>query len=161
MILALLATLGAIVVAFILFPVFVTDDGSHRPLDSVDIRISDLTDEKARLLEALQDLDFEQASGKVSKQDYDSARADYLQQVSNVMAEIEAIAPKKKSKSARDKTATSDAIACASCRQSNRPGSKFCSECGASLASTACGSCGAELPDGSKFCNACGEKVAS
>lgn len=44
---------------------------------------------------------------------------------------------------------------CPRCRHENSRASRFCSECGARLASS-CRECGAELPAGAKFCSQCG-----
>jgi class 3 adenylate cyclase/tetratricopeptide (TPR) repeat protein len=44
---------------------------------------------------------------------------------------------------------------CAACAQTNRPGRKFCAECGASLAG-ACPSCGTANEPGERFCGECG-----
>jgi predicted amidophosphoribosyltransferase len=45
---------------------------------------------------------------------------------------------------------------CPRCQHENRPGAKFCEECGASLA-RACSSCGADLSPTAKFCSECGK----
>jgi class 3 adenylate cyclase/tetratricopeptide (TPR) repeat protein len=49
---------------------------------------------------------------------------------------------------------------CPRCRHENPSVAKFCSECGASLASR-CTACSAELPAGAKFCVQCGAPTAS
>jgi Double zinc ribbon len=46
-------------------------------------------------------------------------------------------------------------VRCPRCRQENRPGAKFCEECGAALA-RACDNCGTELSPTAKFCSECG-----
>jgi class 3 adenylate cyclase len=51
-------------------------------------------------------------------------------------------------------------MTCPRCRHENRPGAKFCEECGASLV-RACGSCGSELSLTAKFCPECGKPAAS
>ena len=47
---------------------------------------------------------------------------------------------------------------CPQCQHENRPDSKFCLECGASLG-LVCTSCGTGLPAGSRFCDKCGTAV--
>jgi class 3 adenylate cyclase len=47
---------------------------------------------------------------------------------------------------------------CIACGHLNRDGARFCSGCGAALASR-CASCGAELPQGDRFCDSCGAPV--
>ncbi len=48
---------------------------------------------------------------------------------------------------------------CPKCRFENRDGRRFCSECGATLAS-ACPTCGFSNDPGEKFCGGCGAQVA-
>src|SRR5437867_2489957 len=50
---------------------------------------------------------------------------------------------------------TQPGIPCPSCHQGNRPGRRFCADCGARLDVT-CASCGAANEPGEKFCGACG-----
>lgn len=176
MILALLATLGAIVVAFVLYPVFTEapaggafDAGELDDDEEDDPALAELRDKKARLYESIRELDFDKAAGKISAADYEAARNDYLAQVSAVMAEIDARAPTepapahgKHEKKQRKRKPASDAeptLACSSCGEENPAGSKFCLECGTSLGKT-CGSCGESLPPKARFCIACGEKVS-
>src|SRR5262245_16151593 len=47
---------------------------------------------------------------------------------------------------------------CSRCQHENRPGRRFCSECGASLA-LACPSCGFSNEPGEKFCGGCGTSL--
>ena len=167
MILVLLATLGAIVTAFVLYPVF-----RHAPAtgpaytDENALALSDLIDKKAMLYEAIQDLDFEKDSGKISAGDYEAARTDYLAQVAVVMEKMDDLAPEKpavtkqQKKKEPQKKKSSDKLECASCGAGNPQGSNFCLECGAAFA-TACSACGESLPAKAKFCNACGEKVGA
>jgi class 3 adenylate cyclase/tetratricopeptide (TPR) repeat protein len=49
-------------------------------------------------------------------------------------------------------------VNCASCGSPNRPGAKFCSECGATL-SAACPTCGAAIDPAAKFCAECGTRI--
>jgi class 3 adenylate cyclase/ketosteroid isomerase-like protein len=51
-------------------------------------------------------------------------------------------------------------IPCPSCRHGNRPGRRFCAECGARLTTT-CASCGTTNEPGEKFCGACGVPLLS
>ena len=49
-------------------------------------------------------------------------------------------------------------VTCPSCGTTNRPGRKFCLECGSAL-DAACPSCGAPLEAGAKFCGECGART--
>ncbi len=170
MILALLATLGAIVVTFVLYPVFTAPPviGATGPskLDESELALSDLSDKKAMLYEAIQDLDFEKAAGKVSDTDYETARNDYLAQVSAVMEKMDVLAPQKQKrtkptkKAAQQKQKLEVEVECESCGEGNPKGSNFCLECGKPFAAT-CASCGESLPAKARFCSACGETVTA
>jgi ribosomal protein L40E len=47
---------------------------------------------------------------------------------------------------------------CAACGAKNKPGARFCANCGKGLAAT-CADCGASLPLGALFCAKCGKSV--
>ena len=170
MTLALLATLGAIVVAFVLYPVFTeATAGAPAAFDEAELALADLRDKKAMLYEVIQELDFEKASGKVSDSDYESTRNTYLAQVAAVMEKLDALTPPepkhastKTKKSAKKQTQqkSQGERACASCGELNPKESNFCLECGKPLALT-CASCGESVPAKARFCNACGEKVSA
>src|SRR6266536_2668465 len=49
-------------------------------------------------------------------------------------------------------------MTCPACGGANRPGRKFCSECGSPLA-VACPACGAANEPGERFCGECGTKL--
>lgn len=50
---------------------------------------------------------------------------------------------------------------CQKCKTKVPAGSKFCTQCGANLASMACPSCGAAVSADSKFCNRCGKMLGT
>ena len=161
MILTLLATLGAIVVAFILYPIFSQSKEDAFKLDATERKRLDLIEQKARLYESIQDLDFEKASGKLSENDYNSARSDYLTQVAELMSQLDTITPstkryKKKSKGRADK----NSLPCSSCGKENPEHSRFCLQCGKPF-SIVCPFCSKTLPATSRFCNACGKETNS
>ena len=99
MTLALLATLGATVIAFVLYPVFAEARSSGLArLGDVEREILELEELKSRLYTALTDLDFEKESGKVSEADYETARSDYMAQVATVLEKLDALAPRRADK---------------------------------------------------------------
>ena len=51
-------------------------------------------------------------------------------------------------------------MTCTACGSANRPGAKFCAECGGGLAA-ACPGCGAPVEVAAKFCAECGTRVGS
>src|SRR5438270_6286607 len=53
-----------------------------------------------------------------------------------------------------------DFATCTSCGTANRPGRKFCSECGTALA-VVCHACGAANEPGERFCGECGAQLGA
>ena len=49
---------------------------------------------------------------------------------------------------------------CSACGSENRPGARFCNECGAALAAV-CAACGQGNPPGSRFCDTCGQSLTA
>ncbi|HSF16633.1 MAG TPA: zinc ribbon domain-containing protein [Vicinamibacteria bacterium] len=153
MILVALALLGAAVVIFVLVPVFEPQSRAAEPLDEAQRRIRDLEETKLRLYEAIKDLDFEKDAGKVSENDYERARNDYMKQVAEVLGQIDQLAPPKKKKQAAVRS-------CANCGETNPPDARFCMSCGDAFARV-CPACAKSLPEEAKFCLFCGSKVKS
>ncbi len=126
---ALLAALGATVVAFVLYPVFAESRLRLEALGETEREILDLEEKKSRLYSSLADLDFEKDSGKVSDPDYQTARNDYMAQVAAVLARLEAIAaPKGEKKKPRK------AVTCEGCGEKLPPEARFCMACGTKVA---------------------------
>jgi len=161
---ALLATLGATVVAFVLYPVFAeARTGRLRSLGDAEREVLDLEEKKSRLYALLADLDFEKESGKVSEGDYQTARNDYLAQVAAVLAAVDALASRKgEKKKTRKPAEAAPGRICGSCSKSSPASAKFCSHCGAAVAPSEaiCEGCGEKLPKEARFCMACGKEVA-
>lgn len=51
------------------------------------------------------------------------------------------------------------ALACGACGTSQAAGSRFCSQCGASMAPAVCAQCRAALAPGASFCGQCGTRA--
>lgn len=172
MILFALATLGATVVAFVLYPVF---SQAREPevgtTGSVERELISLEEKKTRLYDAITDLDFEKDAGKVSDSDYQTARNDYMTQVAEILTRIDVLTPKQPDKSEQSgrserngekkKKGGDDgsSLVCGSCGKSSRAGSKFCMHCGAPFGPVC--ECGETLPAQAKFCMACGHRVTA
>jgi len=156
--LALLAVLGATAVAFVLYPVFAeARDSGLGSLGDTEREILGLEEKKSRLYAVLADLDFEKEAGKVSDQDYETARNDYMTQVAAVLARLDALAPRK-----GEKKKPSGKV-CPSCAKASPEAAKFCPHCGAPFVppEATCEGCGEKLPQGARFCMACGKRVSA
>lgn len=167
MILFALATLGATVVAFVLYPVF---SGAREPqvgnTGTVERELLSLEERKTRLYDAITDLDFEKDAGKVSEQDYQAARTDYMAQVAEILSRIDTLSPPKQEKASTKaekkgkRRDGDDSRTCGSCGKQSRAHSKFCMHCGAPFG-LVCAECGESLPEEAQFCMACGHKVSA
>jgi hypothetical protein len=155
--LVLLAALGAISVAFVLYPVFAEGRAPDlADLGDAEREVLALEEKKSRLYASLSDLDFEKEAGKVSDADYQTARADYMAQVAAVLARLDVLAPGKAEKK------RPEGKRCPSCSKSSPETAKFCTHCGAAFAAKdATCECGEKIPHGARFCMGCGKKVAS
>jgi hypothetical protein len=165
LILVFLATLGAVVVGFVLYPVFAEERAGALGASAEALALRDLEEKKARLYTAIKDLDFELDAGKVSSEDYESARRDYLAQATEVMEQIDSIAPEKTTSlatSSEDASAQKKAGAriCSSCGEASSENAKFCIGCGRAFELN-CSQCGENIPERAKFCSGCGHKIES
>lgn len=124
---------------------------------------------EASALEALREIEFDQATGKLSAEDYSTLKATYAPLALAELKARDASAPEP----SRAETATADAaeqlIARMKSRGTNcpthgaRPESDalYCSDCGRFLAA-ACLRCGAAIEDPqSRFCGECGTALAA
>lgn len=179
----LLSLLAASVVAFVLFPVFAGGDDSSQPIDSASREIRSLTEQKARLLEVIKDLEFDRDSGKISVTEFERSNNDYMAQIAIVLDRLDSLgkqkpandsAAAKKTNKRRDNTATAAAVSnkssdepsnttksCAACQQASPSSAKFCAHCGENFAlESSCEHCGEALPKSARFCIHCGSKRA-
>jgi ribosomal protein L40E len=167
-----LAALGALVVGFVLHPVF--SRGSETPdrLTETDREMQLLEEKKARILAAIKDLDFEHKAGKLSGADFKRIRADEFSQVAQIMARMEELSSAQEAAPAGPEAApreprgperareSAGGTSCPSCQTPNPPNAKFCLHCGSGMAiSVQCSRCQAKLPEQASFCSQCGAPV--
>lgn len=128
---------------------------------------------EASALEALREIEFDQATGKLSPEDYATLKATYTPRA---LAELRA-------REAGDAAAATPAVAaarsaaddaaealiarvkqggrsCANCGPRPESDAAFCSDCGRMLGA-GCVTCGASIAAGAKFCVECGAPVAA
>lgn len=88
-------------------------------------RYDDLYGERENVFEALRDLQFEYATGKLSPADYEQLKARYEVQAAGILQQIDAVQP-------QTKTAGGSRI-CLRCHTVMSNADKFCTKCGAKL----------------------------
>jgi hypothetical protein len=165
LLLGTLLTLGAL--ALVLYPLFVEPDAPTGPAPR-----SNHVERTAgqRALDALREVEFDRATGKLSTEDYEELKAAYTSEAVQAMRAEEAMAADVSLTSGvsddeieaeiRRYAGGTAAVPCATCGPRPEAGASWCSECGSCLAG-ACPHCGAAIPEsGARFCSNCGETLA-
>lgn len=88
-------------------------------------RYDDLYGARENVFEALRDLQFEYATGKLSPADYEQLKARYEIQAAEILQQIDAVQPKAKTASGTRN--------CPRCHTALTASDKFCTKCGAKL----------------------------
>ena len=147
--------LGAAGVWFMLAPVAGRQPVRRPAADPFDV---DET-RRDRAVEALREIEFDRATGKLSDEDYATLKARYTALAVQAMragraaatpdADLEAMI------SARRRGAATGI--CPACGPRPETGAAFCSSCGLRLPTGRdCAACGASIPAGGSYCEVCG-----
>jgi hypothetical protein len=118
---------------------------------------------KGIALSALKEIEFDQATGKLSDDDYAMLKGKYTAQALEALRRedgsgLEAVIA---ARAMAVRAEGPSAFACPHCGPRPEPDALFCSSCGGGLAGRSCGQCSAVLPPGSRFCDQCGTRVAA
>ncbi len=107
--------------------------------------------EKEAVYSAINDLDFEYKTGKLSDDDYAELREGYRVRALNILKELDEQQPEEKGAGR----------GCAFCGHVNQRGSNFCESCGTELPATelVCGKCSTAYQSGDHFCSICGNPL--
>lgn len=95
------------------------------PTDYDDLYVA-----RETVFDALKDLQFEFATGKLSQKDYDALRVRYEAQAADVLRQIDTLKPRAKKAGTAKSVA---ARACPRCGTAVSGGNQFCTSCGAKL----------------------------
>lgn len=163
--------LAVVALAYVLLPILRTESGAARPIVQTRPIVVGGTDEGSSAIEALREVEFDRATGKLSEDDYAILRATYAPQA---LAEL-----RSRDEGAGESAVTvpgaspSDAAerliarmrtrrtACGGCGPRPEPDAVFCSSCGGYLEAT-CLRCQAPVPSReARFCVSCGESLAA
>jgi ribosomal protein L40E len=132
---------------------------------------SSLVHEKAAILRALKDLEYERAVGKVTEEDFETLTKQYRARAVEILARIDRdLAPWRKKaedavqrrleKGPEPKAAepVAAARACPACRAANDVDATFCKKCGQALP-RGCAGCGTANDADATFCKKCGRRI--
>ena len=156
----LLGTLLAVgALAFVLWPLF-DEGGTTRTGQAAR------APRREDAIEALREIEFDRATGKLSDADYAALKTTYTSQALAQLRAKEAaadapIAVEEDPAEAAVRRWRSRATACPQHGPRPEPDAIYCSDCGRHLEGK-CARCGAEVTEpGAAFCNSCGERLAA
>jgi hypothetical protein len=155
--------------AFVLWPLF--DEGRVAPRPSA--RRAGVQDEEVGAIDALREIEFDRATGKLSDTDYTALKATYTKvALEELRARDDLAVASPATTIAGASAAPDDAEAailrwraqrrsCGHCGPRPEPDALYCSECGRYLEGK-CGACGAAVEGpGRTFCTECGTRLAA
>ena len=148
---------------WVLAPLFRADAGrAVAPYSPVR---PDVPARRERAVEALREIEFDRATGKLSDADYEMLKARYTRQaVAAMRSESGAAAVDESEIEAairRAREAQANVPACTVHGRRPEPDAIYCSECGRFLGG-ACAHCGATpSAPGARFCEGCGHRLAA
>lgn len=157
--LALGTALALAAMAFVLWPLF-RDPG---PMVASPETPAGGSARRERAVDALREIEFDRATGKLSDADYASLKARYTAEAV-VALRAEAGVPRGPSDAdveALIERARERAPRCSAHGPRPEPDARYCSECGRYLGG-ACRQCGATVTaPGARFCDSCGHRLAA
>lgn len=162
------ALLAVAALGFVLWPLWT--EATSRP--TARPRATRPTPHVENPIEALREVEFDRATGKLSDEDYAALKARYTQQALVEMRSADATAQAAAAPTSGAAESLDPVEAevlryrarrrdCARCGPRPEADAVFCSECGRYL-SERCGACGASVEDPTaRFCTRCGDAFAS
>lgn len=160
-----LLALGAM--AFVLAPLFTADQAMVAGPTPASSRAQDEHERGERAVDALREIEFDRATGKLSDSDYDALKTRYTAQALAAMrssspaaaraptdADVEALIR-------RQRESQREAPSCPTHGPRPELDAVYCSDCGRYLAGV-CSRCGARASaPGARFCDSCGHRLAA
>ena len=126
--LALGTALALIALAFVLYPLYTNaGDDAAPPLPSRE------PSDTERAVEALREVEFDRATGKLSDEDYEALRTAYTAEAAQAMRAEERTAPPPDEAEALIERFRRVVAVCPECGERPEPAAAFCSSCGRRL----------------------------
>lgn len=170
LVLGTLIAVGAL--AYVLAPLFRDEVAEPRTSEPFARRAAMRAEESDGAIEALREIEFDRATGKLSDEDYAALKADYTQRALTAMRAGGGVAADAAAATATGASADDElearirrhraaVPACAQCGPRPEPDAVYCSSCGRFLAGK-CDRCGAEVSEpGARYCAGCGGRIGS
>ena len=149
--------------AYVLFPLFAQEPQRHRQAAAPAPRPRDRGEDA---VDALREIEFDRATGKLSDVDYDALKATYTARALAAMRAGDASAaeqalPADDAAEAAVQRVRMRLEECAACGPRPEPDAIYCSSCGRYLPGS-CAGCGAAITQaGARFCAGCGTTLAA
>ena len=123
----------AVVIIYILAPLYGKVGASEGVLTPDVTPAVHLEEQRKVLYENVEDLEFEYQAGKLSKEDYRRTRQDYMAEAGDLMAQELSLSPKLPATHHSPSLPASITHSCPQCGTIASQKAKFCSECGTHL----------------------------
>ena len=121
----IIALAALIVIGVLFFTLRISD--KHLPPAESETPIKPLEDAKARIYEALRDLQFEYRVGKMSDADYQASKQELQKELARVLQQMDVAGPAAKP------VVKAKGNVCPHCGASFKDKLKFCGECGKAM----------------------------
>jgi hypothetical protein len=150
--------LAVVGLAFVLYPLFAEPSATR----DAARRVPRTSESRERAVDALREIEFDRATGKLSDVDYAELKSTYTQEaIAAMRAEESAAAVAADPAEAAVLRYRQRPHACATCGPRPEADALYCSSCGGYLDGT-CGHCGAAVTEpGAAFCAGCGHALAA
>ncbi|MBI4674541.1 MAG: zinc-ribbon domain-containing protein [Chloroflexi bacterium] len=148
----LIAGLAVVAIAFALYPLF-KNESHPRHATGPDAAHENLLSQREATYNAIKDLEFDHAQGKISDADYATLREKYETKALNILAQLETLGKPIVKEDSRPLHLPNNG--CPRCGEPVASHDKFCANCGNAL-TTRCSACGSALDASDKFCPHCG-----
>jgi RNA polymerase subunit RPABC4/transcription elongation factor Spt4 len=157
-------------------PILARTPGSEPAATSAEETIDELVAQRDAVFQALRELRFDHAVGKITDEDYVAFEGSLKQTAADSLraldewearADMEVEPDIERIVAARAALVASGGIACPNCGRPAGPEDKFCGSCGAPLpevpvpaeVAQACPNCGRLFEPGDRFCAECGQEL--
>jgi hypothetical protein len=167
--------LALVALTFVLLPLLSSLDQNEQPRSAyarrsaVAANAAPVVPDEGLAIEALREIEFDRATGKLSDSDYEELKAKYTRLALSELREQDDAAVMAASTAGADEDPVEAAVRavqarrpkCPTCGPRPESDSVYCSSCGSYLPG-ACGSCGAKITQpGARFCTGCGGQLAA
>jgi len=144
----IIVLIAAAVFFFVLEPFFYARKLPNRFITRKQVRKNELSVLKENLLDSIRELDLENATGMIPKEDYHKLRKAYISRLETINHELGGLVKPDRTNDIKKQIETDikihrktteiavrdgNSLICPECSAANLPGSNFCSKCGEKL----------------------------